>query len=135
MKTLNDLFTAHDLELADHLLADVEVPALDVLQVQGDVAIIPTRMSMKEHGAGPVPAEGVPVVRGENGGNTHLLVADGAVTWSPATDWLDLGVVTVGEGATAFLLHPEHGANALAPGSYRLRRQREQAEEIRRVAD
>lgn len=85
-----------------------------------------------------VPAEGVAVVRGEAGGNTHLLVADGPVLWSPArgrTGGTALGLLTVPAGAVAYLLHPEHGANAMGPGSYLLRRQRQQADQVRVVAD
>jgi hypothetical protein len=59
--------------------------------------------------------------------------------WEPVGDQFDgvlLGHLTVGEGATAYLIHTdEHGANAIAPGSYRLHGKREQAEIIRRVAD
>jgi len=124
-------------EVPEHLVAQAIIPALDVLQVQGDVAIIPMRVGLGDFT--PVPADGVPVVRGENGGNTHLLIGDGDVFWRPAdaraVNMLDLGIVSVAAGGVGYLLHPEHGANALAPGSYMLRRQREQADEIRRVAD
>lgn len=136
MKTLEQIMTGH-CEVPEHLVAQAEVPVLSDLQVQGDVAIIPMRAGVSDDQL--VPAQGVAVVRGENGGNTHLLVADGVVYWRPAHDRaasdLDLGVVTVADGGIGYLLHPEHGANALAPGSYMLRRQREQADEIRRVED
>jgi hypothetical protein len=46
-----------------------------------------------------------------------------------------VGVFTVTEGATAYLAHPEHGYMGIAPGTYTVRRQREQADEIRQVAD
>ena len=134
--TYDDVLSAHGVTIPAHLEAQAAIPVLCGLQVQGDVAIIPTRPSAK---AGDlVPPAGVAVVRGESGGNTHLLVAEGPVSWAPVVgnpDLLDLGVVTVPEGATAFMLHPEHGCNAMGPGNYTLRRQREQAEEIRRVAD
>jgi len=134
--TYADVMTRHDVTIPSHLEAQAEVPILSGLQFQGDVAIIPRRKG-KTANPSPVPAEGVPVVRGENGGHTHLLVAAGPVSWSPTTTATGqtLGTVGVPEGSTAFLLHPEHGAMGLAPGSYELRRQREQAEEIRLVAD
>lgn len=134
--TYAEVLGAHGVEIPAHLEAQAEIPVLCGLQVQGDVAVIPARSSAKA--GAPVPPEGVAVVRAEAGGNTHLLVAAGAVRWAPIEgrpDALDLGVVDVAKGATAYLLHPEHGANAMAPGSYLLRRQREQADAIRMVAD
>jgi len=134
MATLTDLMTGR-VEIPEHLETDAEIPVLTGLQVQGDLAIIPTRPSAKPGVA--VPAEGVPVVRGENGGHTHLLVGEG-VLWAPVEGrdaGQTLGVATVPAGFTGFLLHPEHGANAFGPGAYTIRRQREQADEIRLVAD
>ena len=105
------------------------------VQRQGDLIVLPMRPGVD---AGDlVPAEGVAVIRGEAGGNTHLLVGEG-VSWRPVArngDDLDLGVVTVPSGAVAYLLHPEHGGQGFAPGAYQIRRQREQADEIRMVAD
>lgn len=130
---------AHDVEIPAHLLADAEVPVLTGMQRQGDIIVIPSAPGAD---AGtPVPAAGIAVVRGENGGNTHLLVGDldtpGAVMWrqTAGTDDLELGTVTVPDGAAAHLVHPEHGAQGIAPGTYRIRRQREQADQIRMVAD
>jgi hypothetical protein len=134
--TYDDVLSAHGVTIPAHLEAQAAIPVLTGLQVQGDVAIVPSRPSMRQ--GTPVPAGGIAVVRGESGGNTHLLVAEGPVSWAPVVGnptGLDLGVVTVPEGATAFLLHPEHGANAMGPGNYTLRRQREQADELRIVAD
>lgn len=133
--TYDDVLTAHGVEIPAHLEAQAAIPVVTGFQVQGDVAIIPTKPSAKKGTA--VPPEGVAVVRGESGGNTHLLVAEGPVSWAAVGNraLLDLGVVTVPDGATAFLLHPEHGANAMGPGCYTVRRQREQADELRVVAD
>lgn len=137
MRTLSDLITQHDVDVLDHLDREVSVPVLSGLQFQGDVAVIPS-VPGREQGD-PVPAEGVPVVRGENGGNTHTLLAEGSVAWAPSTSRdrsnLTLGWLTVAEGATAYLAHPEHGYSGIAPGSYELRRQREQREEIELVQD
>lgn len=134
--TYGALLGAHDIEVPAHLEEQAEIPVLTGLQIQGDVAIVPTRPSAKQ--GRPVPPTGVAVVRGESGGHTHLLVGDGAVTWAPVegrAGGQDLGVATVLKGGTAWLLHPEHGANAMGPGAYLIRRQREQADEIRLVAD
>ncbi len=133
--TYGDVLGRHAIEIPAHLAAQAEVPVLTGAQRQGDIIALPTRPGAD---AGtPVPAEGVAVVRGEAGGNTHLLVADGAVTWRATSgdDRLELGTVTVPPGGVAWLLHPEHGAQGLGPGCYRIRRQREQADEIRMVAD
>lgn len=128
MKTIAEVMALH-CDIPPHLIADADVPLCSGMQRQGDVLVRPTRKSKKP--GTPIPADGVAVVRGENGGNTHLLVGDG--TWAPADDFLILGVVNV--GSECYLLHPEHGAQGLAPGSYTISRQREQADEIRRVAD
>jgi hypothetical protein len=122
---------------AGHALpADAEVPLSDGVQRQGDVLVLPTRdegeRPADHHEAAAIPAEGVMVVRGEAGGNGHLLLGDG--TWSPSGAEFDLGVVHV--ATEAYLLHPEHGALGMAAGHYRLRRQREHTPSgPRRVAD
>ncbi len=130
---MNLIQETHGTDIPTHLLESAEIPVLAGIQCQGDLAIIPTRPGLSATTI-PVPPEGVPVVRGENGGHTHLLVGE-YLAWSPSTDLFDLGTVTVPDGSVGWLLHPEHGANAFAPGCYRIRRQREQREEIARVAD
>jgi hypothetical protein len=140
-QTLADLITTHGVDVHDHLDRDELVPVHTGLQFQGDVAVIPASSEITASGSGypkPVPVLGVPVVRGENGGNTHLLLADPTVTWDPTTGGptaLDLGVLTVPQAATAWLAHPEHGYLGVGPGQYVVRRQREQADEIRLIAD
>lgn len=111
----------------------LEIPVLTGLQVQGDVAIIPTRPGADP--GDPITPAGVPVVRGENGGNTHHLVTDGPCSWRPTIQLPELGTLTVPDGSVAWLLHPEHGGNGIGPGCYRLRRQQEMADELRMVAD
>jgi hypothetical protein len=118
------------------------VPVYTGLQFQGDVAVIPTDRADRIDDGRPqpvvVPAAGIPVVRGENGANTHLLLAAGPCTWLPVDrsgNGLDLGVLGVPADATAWLAHPEHGYLGIGPGRYVIRRQREQADEIRLVAD
>lgn len=136
--TYANLLGRHQVDIPEHLAADAEIPVCAGVTRQGDVIVIPMRAA-KVAGQQPVPPEGVPVVRGEAGGNTHLLVADGAgVLWASrqatATN-PDLGTLTVPEGSAAYLLHPEHGGTGIAPGDYILRRQVEAAEQARLVAD
>lgn len=137
MPTLHDVMTPHRVEIPAHLEAQAEVPLLSGIQRQGDVLIIPMKPGPIA-GAAPVPQEGVAVVRGEAGGNTHRLVADGPVQFAPAPTTrggLALGSLLIPDGAAAFLIHEEHGATGIAPGAYRVSRQREQADEARLVAD
>jgi len=136
--TLTEVLAPHSIIAADDALADIEVPVMTGPQRQGDVLIVPCEpvADTGDH----VPAHGVPVVRGEATGNTHLhLAADGPVLFRRDPERagsLGLGTVTVPEGSTAYLIHTdEHGANGIGAGTYRLLGKREQAEEIRRVAD
>lgn len=122
-----DVITEQDL--------DLEIPVLGGVQRQGDVLVRPADVTANT----AVPITGTPVVRGENGGNTHAIyAADGPVfcdvTAGSPTD-LRIAVLSVPEGSTAYLGHPEHGYSGIAPGDYEIRRQREQAEEMRMVAD
>lgn len=138
MRTFTEILDRHDVAVADALLADVVVPVLDGLQRQGDVLIVPRGpLSVEEREAcHPVPREGIAVVVGEATGNTHMLDADGLVLFGRRSGGVLLGVVEVVEGAVGYLVHTdEHGVNAMAPGTYVLRGKREQADEIRRVAD
>lgn len=138
-KTYGEVLGAFDVEVPAHLVADAEVPIIgaDEPQRQGDVWVDPSMRRPADIGE-LVPPEGVAVVRGEAGGNTHLLVAFGDVWWKAATaraDALAYGTFTVADGAEAYLVHPEHGAHRFGPGCYPVSGQREQADEIRRVAD
>jgi hypothetical protein len=132
--TLGSVARMADVAVLDHLDRQVDVPVIDGPQAQGDLIVIPA--PDLSAATIPVPRAGVPVVRGENGGNTHLLVADGPVYFdaTPASGQT-LGTLTAPAGSAAFLIHPEHGATGIAPGSYVIRRQREQADQIRMVAD
>ena len=140
--TLTNVLARHDITVADELLAHIDVPVLTGVQRQGDVLIIPRgRLGKAEQNTmHPVPATGIPVVRGEATGNAHILDAyTGQVRWSAHTgnpDDLLLGILDVPEGGIALLIHTdEHGANAIGAGTYTLHGKREMAEEIRRVAD
>lgn len=134
--SLSTLTDRHNIDVLDHLDREALVPIVTGLQRQGDVIVVPT-LGAKE-ATKAVPATGVPVVRGEAGGNTHAVVAEGDVRCdvrqASATN-LTLATLTVAEGATAYLAHPEHGYSGIGPGTYELRRQREQADELRMVQD
>lgn len=140
MTTLQTILDRVNVTAADRSLADIAVPVLTGPQRQGDVMIVPrARLGAAERGAMTVvPSAGVPVVRGEATGNAHILHADGVVMWAPSTDRVGvrLGVLHVADGAVAWLIHTdEHGANGIGPGTYILTGKREQADELRRVAD
>jgi len=140
MRTLTQMIDRHGVDVLEHLDREQLVPVLDRLQAQGDIIVVPAVMANRPTAAAKtaVPAAGVAVVRGENGGKTHLLLAEGDVRWDAYTGTpgqLRLGTLTVADGATAYLAHPEHGYAGIAPGTYEIRRQREQADEIRLVQD
>lgn len=121
--------TGHDLGFG--------IPVLTGAQRQGDVLLVPAPDS--DPATTPVPATGTPVVRGENGGNTHTVFADGPdVTcdvYDPNPTNLRVAILTVPAGSTAYLAHPEHAFNGIGPGTYEVRRQRELADQLRIVAD
>lgn len=119
----------------DHLDRDAALPVVDRLACQGDVAII--RIPNLKPSTDPIPTAGFPTVRGENGGNTHALFGVGFYTPAEPSRQGDLrlGTLTVPDGEQVLLTHPEHGGMLIEPGTYELRRQREQADEIRLVAD
>lgn len=134
MKTLTTMIETTGIQVDDHLDRQATIPVLTGAQRQGDVIVVPADVQAST----PLPAEGFPVVRGEAGGNTHTLIGEGVVFFDPqeaTVDDLTLGTLTVAEGATAWLAHQEHGFNGIGPGCYTIRRQREQADVIRVVAD
>lgn len=140
MQSLASLIEMFDVEAAPHLDRQADIPVNSGLQRQGDVFIIPQDMTGSLTPAtNQVPREGFPVVKGIAGGNTHLLLGSGQTLYTEfaagQAGAQDLGVLTVPENSTGYLAHPEHGYLAIAPGTYLMRAQREQADEIRRVAD
>ena len=122
----------------DHLVADAEVPVLAGPQAQGDLMVIPTVAPLHLDWT-TVPAVGVQVVHGEATGNTHWLhrgFDSIGVLWARVDQGVVIGYVDVPVGQSALLVHTdEHGANGLAAGVYAIHGKREQADEIRRVAD
>ena len=67
MRTLATLIAEHGVDVHDHLDRDDIVPVHDVLQFQGDVAVIPTLERLRWTPSRS-PPRGIPVVRGEAGG-------------------------------------------------------------------
>lgn len=138
-KTIGQAETTFGVSVLGHHDREVGIPVIAGLQHQGDVSVVPARMVDDfRPPTTVVPATGVPIVRGESGGNTHLLLADGRVRLDvreASADSLTLGSLRVDEGATAYLAHPEHAFSGIAPGDYVLRRKRELADELRMVAD
>lgn len=122
-----------------------DIPVVIGLQHQGDVSVIPAHMvDDYDNPVDDVPQAGHPVVQGENGGNTHLLLASGQdVKFTFHEQWespdsaqnLTLCSLRVPEGSVAYLAHPEHAYSGVGPGEYVIRRKRTQEEEIRFVAD
>lgn len=130
--TLAEAETQYGIQHFDYLDKDAAIPVVTNLAFQGDVAVI--RHDASAPATTLIPSAGYPVVRGGNGGNTHALF--GAGFFSPTqSGGLDLGTLTVPDGEQVLLSHPEHGGLLIAPGTYVVRRQREQADEIRMVQD
>jgi hypothetical protein len=135
MATTTELMEATGIAVVTEQDFDLDIPILTGLQRQGDVIVIPRDVKATT----AVPAAGTPVVRGENGGNTHAIyAADGPVfcdVLAPVRGELAVARLSVPEGSAAYLGHPEHGYMGIGPGDYTIGRQREQAEEARMVAD
>jgi hypothetical protein len=135
--TLGELISAHGVDVLDHLDREAGVPVIAGLQLQGDLAVIPAAQHDCRQELRPVPAAGIPVIEAIAGGHEHRLLAGapGTASFAPAAfeGGQDIGVLET--TAPAFLAHPEHGYLGIAPGSYLLRRQREQADEERLIAD
>lgn len=138
MATLADIEQATGVTVFDYLARDAEVPVVTVAACQGDVSV--RRIDDAVTATVPLPRGGFPVVRGEANANTHSLhaVPGSGVCWAPSDGRegdLALGILTIPDDAEAYLLHPEHGGMAIAPGTYEIGRQREWAGEWRMVAD
>ena len=142
--TLGQLIDAHGFDVLDHLDREAEIPVLPGLQAQGDLLIIPAAAWSQttaphdglRHALKPVPADGIPVIDAISGGHEHRLFAGtpGTAYWAPADrGGQDIGLLEC--TAPAYVAHPEHAYTGIAPGTYLLRRQREQADEERLIAD
>lgn len=137
--TIQSAVTTFGVDILDYHDRELTIPIVDRTR-QGDVIVVPAQFV---HGlrpaSTPVPQAGVAVVRGESGGNTHSLHGDGPIFFDSVRQSSDadltLGTLTVPDGSTAYLAHPEHAFTGIAPGTYRVGRQREQFDEIRMVQD
>lgn len=141
MTALSTILGRAGVETLAVLDARIDVPVLTgVPQAQGDILVMPS--GSRRRATTPIPREGVLVVRSAAGSNTHSLHSwDGPSCCYDAFDGggTIVGLLTVPDGATAYLVHTEeHGANAFGPGTYTVRRQRERSDhsvERRDVAD
>jgi hypothetical protein len=142
MKTLADLAGTSGLPVDAHLVLDLVIPVNDGPQAQGDLVVVPLAELAAQVSVPAtarwreVPPEGIELLRGGTGGNAHTLVADpGTCVWTgTVTDATGLAIGVFEAMAPAYLLHREHGGTGIAPGSYVVRRQREQAPEVTVVA-
>ena len=133
--TLAEVIARTGKDVLDYLDRSAEVPTVDKVAAQGDVSIL--RVTTKPATA-PMPKV-VVVVASEASSNTHTLHPDGPCFWDSHTPRgvgdIVLGTLTVPEGSQAYLSHQEHGALIVAPGTYRVGRQRELRGEWAIVAD
>jgi hypothetical protein len=132
---LGQLIDKYGFDVLDHLDRDAEIPVHAGLQAQGDLFIIPAHLDRDSHGQ-PVPLEGIPVIEAVGGGHEHRLFAGrpGTAFFTPASaQQQDIGLLECTE--PAFMAHPEHAYTGIAPGTYTLRRQREQDDLEQFVAD
>ena len=140
MHTYASALALAGVSVPEHLVADAEVPILTGVQAQGDLLVFPAAVAIPRNlDWKPVTAAGVQVVHGEATGNTHWLHAgfdSPGVLWARVDEGVRIGYVTVPDDQSAQLIHTdEHGANGIGPGVYAINGKREQADEIRRVAD
>jgi hypothetical protein len=130
---VQEAIQTHGVEIFDYLARDAEIPLVTKAACQGDVSLL--RVTTKA-AATPIPKAGVPVVRGESGGNTHSLHGEGFFDFTDGgRGSLKIGTLTVPEGSEVVLGHPEHGFLSITPGTYQVGRQREFAGEWALVAD
>lgn len=129
MATIAELETTFQTEVLDYLDRAATVPLVSKAAMQGDVSIL--RVTTKP-ATTAIPAAGVVVASGREG-HSHTLF--GAGMFDRAEAGVVVGTLTVLADTDVFLLHAEHGGLQLAAGTYRIGRQREQADVIALVAD
>jgi hypothetical protein len=130
--TLGQLIDKYGFDVHDHLDRDLEIPVHSGLQAQGDLFIIPVDPEDETRQGTAVPLDGIAVIEAVGGGHEHRLFAGtpGTALFSPASDrGQDIGLLQCSE--PAYIAHPEHAYAGIAPGTYTLRRQREQGDEAR----
>lgn len=129
MATIAQLETTYGTEVLDYLDRDATVPVVTRAAMQGDVSIL--KVTTKP-AVTAIPAHGVVVASGREG-HSHTLFGGGFFDRREAD--VVVGTLTVPDDAEVFLLHAEHGGLQIAAGTYRIGRQREQADVIALVAD
>jgi hypothetical protein len=138
---LSELADRAKIDVYPHVLdawADLDIPVSDGLVAQGDVMFIP--MALAAENGVVVPVEWEPVTKEVplvEGVHAHVLVAGpGACRIARRvsdSEALTIAVLDVAE--PVHVLHAEHGAVALAPGKWAVRRTRDQADLVRMVED
>ncbi|MEV4257678.1 hypothetical protein AB0J52_31350 [Spirillospora sp. NPDC049652] len=131
--TLSDLTRQTGFDVLDHLDMDVTIPVLAGPQAQGDLLVVPladvaAAVTVPERARWRrVPPDGVEALRGAAGGNPHTLVAEPhTCRWTgDVSDRTGLALGVLWADHPVHLMHPEHGASGIAPGTYVIRRQRE----------
>lgn len=129
--TLAQAIKATGKDVYDYLDRQAEVPTVTRAACQGDVSILRVTTTPATT---PMPTEGVIVIEGETG-HTHSLHGAGLFDRATNRDNLTVGTLTVPEGVDVLMSHQEHGALLIAPGTYRIGRQREYQGEWALVAD
>lgn len=136
---MDTIVTAH---ASIETIAGLDIPVFAGPQAQGDLIILPWPASTSPTRRAKAAAAAKPVthpvvVQTGQGGHDHTLSPAPGVAWHsyPGSEPQTLGVLVVDGGAVAVLGHIEHGDTHIGPGVYVIRRQREQADEIRMVAD
>lgn len=137
--TLQTVVAQTSITLEAHIDDSLEIPVLEGLQAQGDLLVIPVTSFDPNRAAAdtwqPVTGKGIEVVRGEAERNPHVLIADAdTCEWMPGRMRSgDLALGWFRNKTAAWLVHPEHGANGFAAGTYEIRRQQEHAAEGTRI--
>ena len=135
MSTLADVIARTGKDVLDHLDRQAAVPVVTAQACQGDVSILRVTSAPSTE---PMPSE-VLVMPAQASPNDHTLHPHGPCFWTPHTPTAPgdvvLGILTVPEGSEAYLSHQEHGALVIAPGTYRIGRQRELRAEWAAVVD
>jgi hypothetical protein len=134
--TLGQLIDKYGFDVHEYLDRDLAIPVHPGLQAQGDLFIIPAEPRRDGLQGTTVPPGGIAVIEAVGGGHEHRLFAGtpGTALFTPAGDrGPDIGLLQCDE--PAYIAHPEHAYTGIAPGTYTLRRQREQDDVERFVAD
>lgn len=129
---MKEAIETYGVDVLDYLDRQVEVPLVKKFGAQGDVVF--RRKDGIKAATTPIPKAGIVVADGNNG-HDHRMLGDAFVDMRNNGVSASAGVMTVPEGKEAVLAHQEHGYLRFGPGTWEITRQREQADEIRRVLD